>query len=103
MFRTAIITALTLTATAAVAASDIRAIPENTLFCPSWAEAHEHSLTILHGGRRPYGVRWKGCIALKKGEKVDVVAIDKVDGGNEVIYQGKHWFTDGGPFWLPGQ
>jgi hypothetical protein len=102
MFRTAIIIALTLTATAA-AASDIRAIPENTLFCPSWAEAHEHSLVAFNHWHPPRGTQWKGCIALKKGEKVDVVAIDKVDGGNEIIYRGKHWFTDGGPFDPPGQ
>ena len=96
MFRIAAISTLLLTATAA--AADVRAIPENTLFCPSWAEAHEHSLAALNHGRPPYGVRWKGCIALKKGEKVDVVSIDKVDGSNEVLYRGKHWFTDGGPF-----
>ena len=96
MLRIIAIAFLLLSASAVRA--DPRALPENTLFCPSWAEAHEHSLMILHGGRRPYGVRWKGCIALKKGEMVDAVNIDKVDGGNEIIYRGKHWFTDGGPF-----
>jgi hypothetical protein len=83
---------------AGVAAADVRPTPEDALFCPSWAEAHERTLASLNNGRPPYKVRWKGCIRLKKGEKVDVVDVDKTDGANEIIYHGKHWFTDGGPF-----
>ena len=83
---------------ASVAAADMRPVPERARFCPSWAEAHEHTLASLNNGRPPYNVRWKGCIWLKKGEKVDVVGVDKTDGANEIIYKGKHWFTDGGPF-----
>ena len=96
MLRTFTIIVVLLSANAA--AADVRALPENTLFCPSWAEAHEHSLATLHGGRVPYKVKWKGCIALRKGEKVDLVNVDEPDGANEIIYRGKHWFTDGGPF-----
>ena len=40
----------------------------------------------------------KGCVFLKKGEKVDVVDVDQTDGSNEIIYKGRHWFSDGGPF-----
>jgi hypothetical protein len=83
---------------AGVAAADVRPTPADALFCPSWAEAHERTLASLNNGRPPYKVRWKGCIRLKKGEKVDVVDVDKTDGANEIIYKGKHWFTDGGPF-----
>jgi hypothetical protein len=80
------------------AAADMRPTPEAALFCPSWAEAHERSLASLNHGRPPYGVRWKGCIVIKKGEQVDLVEVEKISGSNEVIYKGKHWFTDGGPF-----
>jgi hypothetical protein len=83
---------------ASAAAADMRSIPEDTRFCPSWAEAHERTLASLNNGRPPYKVRWKGCIWLKKGEQVNVVDVDKTDGANEIIYKGKHWFTDGGPF-----
>jgi hypothetical protein len=68
------------------------------LFCPSWAEAHERTLASLNNGRAPYKGRWKGCILLRKGEQVDVVNVDEIDGSNEIIYRGRHWFTDGGPF-----
>ena len=83
---------------ASAAAADVRSIPVDARFCPSWAEAHERTLASLNNGRPPYKVRWKGCIWLKKGEKVDVVDVDKTDGANEIIYKGQHWFTDGGPF-----
>jgi hypothetical protein len=46
----------------------------------------------------PYKVRWKGCVLLKKGELVDVVDVDSTDDANEIIYNGRHWFSDGGPF-----
>jgi hypothetical protein len=37
-------------------------------------------------------VRWKGCILLKKGTNVDVLASD--DYSTEIIIKGKHWITD---------
>jgi hypothetical protein len=55
-------------------------------------------MASLNNGRPPYKVKWKGCISLKKGEKVDVVDVDQTDGSNEIIYKGRHWFSDGGPF-----
>jgi hypothetical protein len=39
-----------------------------------------------------YPVHWKGCIALKKGTSVEVVESD--DQWTEIIFKGKHWFTD---------
>ena len=98
---TIVIIASTLSANAA--AADVRPTPERARFCPSWAEAHEHTLASLNNGRNPYRgspyrVNWKSCIWLKKGEMVDVVDVDKTDGANEIIYKGRHWFTDGGPF-----
>jgi len=96
MLKTSTIMAALLWASAA--AADMRSIPEDARFCPSRAEAHERTLASLNNGRPPYKVRWKGCIRLKKGEKVDVVDVDKTDGANEIIYKGQHWFTDGGPF-----
>ena len=95
MLRIATILIL-LPATAALA--DVRPMPEDGRFCPSWAEAHERTLASLNNGRPPYRVKWKGCVLLKKGEKVDVVGVDRTDGSNEIIYKGRHWFSDGGPF-----
>jgi hypothetical protein len=80
------------------AMADMRRMPEDGLFCPSWAEAHERSLASLNNGRAPYKVRWKGCVLLKKDQEVDVVDVDKTDDSNEIIYNGRHWFSDGGPF-----
>jgi hypothetical protein len=96
MRKTAAILVVLLTATAALA--EVRPMPEDGRFCSSWAEAHERTLASLNNGRAPYKVRWKGCISLKKGEKVDVVDVDKTDGSNEIIYKGRHRFSDGGPF-----
>ncbi|MGA2054910.1 MAG: hypothetical protein ABSG88_06340 [Bradyrhizobium sp.] len=93
---TIVVIAAMLSANAATA--DQRTVPENVLSCPSWAEAHEHTLASLNNGHPPYKVNWKGCIVLKKGDQVDLVDVDKTDGANEIIYKGKHWFTDGGPF-----
>ena len=93
---TIVVIAAMLSANAATA--DQRTVPENVLFCPSWAEAHEHTLANLNNGHPPYKVNWKDCIVLKKGDQVDLVDVDKTDGANEIIYKGKHWFTDGGPF-----
>ena len=96
MLKTGTIIVALLSATAAVA--DVRPLPADGRFCPSWAEAHERTLASLNNGRPPYKVKWKGCVSLKKGEKVDVVDVDQTDGSNEIIYQGRHWFSDGGPF-----
>ena len=96
MLRTSTIIVALLWASAA--AADVRSIPGDTRFCPSWAEAHERTLASLNNGRPPYKVRWKGCIWLKKGEKGDVVDVDKTDGANEISYKGQPWFTAGGPF-----
>jgi hypothetical protein len=96
MLRTSTIIATLLWASAATA--DVRPTPERARFCPSWAEAHERTLASLNNGRAPYKGNWKGCIWLKKGEQVDVVDVDKTDGANEIVYKGRHWFTDGGPF-----
>jgi hypothetical protein len=76
----------------ASALAETMSLPEDTRFCPSWAEAHERSLASLNHGRPPYPVKWKGCIRLKKGTKVDVVESD--DQWTEIIVKGKHWFTD---------
>lgn len=83
---------------APAAAADVRPMPADGRLCPSWAEAHERTLASLNNGRAPYKVRWKGCVLLKKGEQVDVVDVNKTDGANEIIYNGRHWFSDGGPF-----
>jgi hypothetical protein len=96
MLRTGTIIVVLLSASAALA--DVRPMPEDGRFCPSWAEAHERTLASLNNGRAPYKVLWKGCVFLRKGEKVDVVGLDKTDGSNEIIYNGRHWFSDGGPF-----
>lgn len=77
---------------APAAAAETKPLPENTRFCPTWAEAHERSLASLNHGRPPFPVRWKGCIVLKKGTEVDVVESD--DQLTEIIVKGKHWFTD---------
>jgi hypothetical protein len=96
MLETAAMLVVVLSATAAFA--EVRPMPEDGRFCPSWAEAHERTLASLNNGRPPYKVRWKGCISLRKGEKVDVIDVDATDGSNEIIYKGRHWFSDGGPF-----
>jgi hypothetical protein len=96
MLKTATILVALLSASAAFA--DMRPMPEAGRFCPSWAEAHERTMASLNNGRPPYKVKWKGCISLRKGEKVDVVDVDQTDGSNEIIYKGRHWFSDGGPF-----
>jgi hypothetical protein len=64
---------------APAAAADVRPMPADGRFCPSWAEAHERTLASLNHGRAPYEVRWKGCVLLKKGEQVDVVDVDKTE------------------------
>jgi hypothetical protein len=76
-----------------------KALPEDIRFCPSWAEAHERTMTSLNNGRRPSwaaGARWKGCVVIKKGTEVEVVTDD--DGWSEIVYKKKHWFADQGIF-----
>ena len=67
-------------------------LSQDTRFCPSWAEAHERTLASLNNGRPPFPVKWKGCIRLKQGTKVDVITHD--DGWTEILRNGKHWFVD---------
>ena len=69
-----------------------KTLTKDTRFCPSWAEAHERTLASLNNGRPPYPVRWKGCIALKRGTRVEIVEQD--DQWTEIIVRGKHWFAD---------
>ena len=92
MFSKLLVVAATTAAWIAPASAETKPLPETTLFCPSWAEAHERSLASLNNGRPPFPVRWKGCIVLKKGTIVDVVESD--DQWTEIIVKGKHWFTD---------
>jgi hypothetical protein len=94
MLKTSTFIVVLLSATAA--AADVRPMPADGRFCPSWAEAHERTLASLNNGRPPYKVRWKGCVMLKKGVQVDVVEAD--EGFTEIIYHGRHWFSDGGDF-----
>jgi hypothetical protein len=96
MLKTCTIVVALLPLSAAMA--DMRRMPEDGRFCPSWAEAHERTLASLNNGRPPYKVRWKRCVLLKKGQEVDVVDVDQTDGASEIIYNGRHWFSDGGPF-----
>jgi hypothetical protein len=70
-------------------------LSEDIRFCRSWAEAHERTMASLNnGGRRPPGVRWKGCVVLKKGTEVEVVDSDDMQA--EIVYKKKHWFADRG-------
>ncbi len=92
MFARLFVVAAATAAWIAPASAETKPLPENTLFCPSWAEAHERSLASLNHGRPPYPVKWKGCIALTKGTNVEVVESD--DQWTEIIFKGKHWFTD---------
>ncbi|MEI7806270.1 MAG: hypothetical protein WCI56_13175 [Hyphomicrobiales bacterium] len=87
IFITAAITVSTVPALA-----DQQRLESDVRFCPSWAEAHERTLASLSNGRPPYSVKWKGCIWLKKGTKVDVIAHD--DQSTEIVIKGKHWFAD---------
>jgi hypothetical protein len=78
--------------TAAPARAEMQTLTEDMRFCPTWAEAHERTLASLNHGRPPYPVKWKGCIVLKRGTKVDV--IDHCDQSTEIVIKGKHWFAD---------
>jgi len=70
----------------------MQTLTDDMRFCPTWAEAHERTLASLNNGRPPYAVRWKGCIELKRGTRVDVVKHD--DEGTEIVLKGRHWFAD---------
>ena len=72
--------------------ADMQVLLKDMRFCPSWAEAHERTLASLNKGRPPYPVKWKGCVFVKKGTKVDIV--DHEDESTEVLLKGKHWFAD---------
>jgi hypothetical protein len=48
----------------APAFAEMAVLTYNTLFCPSWAEAHERTLASLNNGHPLYPVKWKGCIML---------------------------------------
>jgi hypothetical protein len=76
----------------APAFAEITVLTHDTRFCPSWAEAHERTLASLNNGRPPYPVKWKGCIMLKRGTRVDIV--DQRKESTEIVIRGKHWFTD---------
>jgi hypothetical protein len=76
----------------APALADMKPLTHDTRFCPSWAEAHERTLASLNNGRLPYPVKWKGCIMLKRGTRVDIV--DQQEESTEIVIRGKHWFTD---------
>ena len=72
-------------------------LSEDMRFCPTWAEAHERTMASLNNnGRRPSGARWKGCVVIKKGTEVQVVATG--DQSTEIVYNKKHWFADQGLF-----
>jgi len=77
---------------AAPAFAEFKALTHDTRFCPSWAEAHERTLASLNNGRPPYAMKWKGCMTLKRGTRVDVV--DRQEESTEIVIRGKHWFTD---------
>ena len=89
---------LVITAAAAItvgaisAFADRQSLNKDVRFCPSWAEAHERTLASLNNGRPPYPVKWRGCILLRQGTKVDV--IEHGDQWTEILINGKHWFAD---------
>src|SRR5215472_18169353 len=85
----------------ASALAETMSLPEDTRFCPSWAEAHERSLASLNHGRPPYPVKWKGCIAVMRGTCVDVV--EQQDQSTEIVIRGKHWFVDEMPEVVAGR
>ena len=84
---------LTLLVCKAQAVDQVKLLPQNARFCPSWAEAHEQTLAGLNNhGRKSPGQRWLGCVWVVKGTPVVVVAHDMEL--TEIVYQGKHWFAD---------
>ena len=92
MRKRLIITAAAIVIGAVSALADQQRLRNDFRFCPSWAEAHERTLASLNNGRPPYPVKWKGCIWLKRGTKVDV--LDHDESWTEILFNGKHWFAD---------
>ena len=92
MRKLLIITAAAIAVSAVSALADQQSLKKDVRFCPSWAEAHERTLASLNNGRNPYSVKWKGCILLRQGTKVDV--IDHDEWSTEILINGKHWFAD---------
>lgn len=92
MRKRLMITAAAITISAVSALADQKRLRSDFRFCPTWAEAHERTLASLNNGRPPYRGKWKGCIWLKQGTKVDV--IDHDESWSEIIFNGKHWFAD---------
>ena len=90
--RKLLIITVAITVSAVSALADQQRLREDIRFCPSCAEAHERTLASLNKGRPPYSVKWKGCILLRQGTKVDV--IDHDDWSTEILINGKHWFAD---------
>jgi hypothetical protein len=92
MHKCLIVTAAAIAVGAASALADQQRLWSDVRFCPSWAEAHERTLASLNNGRPPYPVKWKGCIWLKRGAKVNVIEHD--ESWTEILFNGKHWFAD---------
>ncbi len=92
MRKLIIIAGMTVSVGAAPAWADQQSLSKDMRFCPTWAEAHERTLASLNNGRPPYSVKWKRCMLLKQGAKVDV--IDHDDWSTEILFDGKHWFAD---------
>ena len=92
MRKRLIITAAIITFSTISALADQQRLTNDVRFCSSWAEAHERTLASLNNGRPPYPVKWKGCIWLKQGAKVDVIDHDEFS--TEIIIHGRHWFAD---------
>ena len=59
---------LTLLVCKAQAVDQVKLLPQNARFCPSWAEAHERTLAGLnnHGRKSPWQ-RWLGCVWVREG------------------------------------
>ncbi len=92
MRKLIIIAGIAVSVGAVPAWADRQSLSKDLRFCPTWAEAHERTLASLNNGRPPYPVKWKGCMLLKQGAKVDV--IDHDDSSTEILFHGKHWFAD---------
>jgi hypothetical protein len=97
MIRIMLASCLLVSAAAAQSPAPRKAtLSEDIRFCPSWAEAHERTMASLKGGGKPPGARWTGCMVIRKGTAVEVIASD--DQSTEIVYKKKHWFADQGIF-----
>jgi hypothetical protein len=92
MHKLLVVTAAAVGLNTVSAFGEIQRLTAVVRFCPSWAEAHERTLASLNNGHPPYPVKWKGCIWMKRGAKVDV--IDRDEWSTEILVNGKHWFAD---------